>query len=293
MDGSITRYRAFVRTVELGSLSAAAYDLGFSQSTISRMISALEQEWNVSLLERSRAGIYLTSQGEALLGSAREIINAQDEFASTVHGLDGAIVGHIRIATMASFATHYLPSLIGEFLRNRPQITYEILIGDYSEIEKWVEEGRADCAITRLPCSKRFKVQLLGSDELMAVLPVGHKLAKNKRVRAQDLLDERFLLLEKDDSQEVPDIFAKYGGVPNPFFKTWHDYIIMAMVEAELGVSVLPSLILKRCPYNLEIRPLTNPAIKKFGLVTRVAVKHSVAVQLFMDSLIEGFSKSS
>ncbi len=291
MDGSITRYRAFVRTVELGSLSAAADDLGFSQSAISRMISALEQEWNITLLERSRAGVYLTSQGETLLSSARQIIEAQDKFASTVHGLDGAIVGHIRIATMASFATHYLPGFIGEFLRTRPQITYEILIGDYSEIDKWVDEGRADCAITRLPCTKQFKVQQLGCDEFMAVLPVGHELAKGKSVRPQDLLNERFILLQKDDNQEVPDIFAKYGGVSNPFFKTWHDYIVMAMVEAGLGVSVLPSLILKRCPYNLEIRPLQNPAIKKFGLVTKVAVKHSVAVEQFMNSLIDGFSE--
>ncbi len=290
MDGSITRYRAFIKTVELGSLSAAASDLGFSQSAVSRMISTLEQEWNVTLLERSRSGICLTSQGEVLLPAARRIVDAQDEFASTVHGLDGALAGHVKIATMASFATHYLPKLIGRFLQGHPQITYEILIGDYSEIDKWVEEGRADCAVTRLPCSRSLDAVPFAQDELMAVLPMGHRLASRKKVDARKLLEERFLLLEKDGSQEVREVFADVGGVPKPFFKTWHDHIIMAMVEAGLGVGILPSLILERCPYNVEIRPLAKPAIKTIGLVSRAAVRRSPAVQLFMDTLLGEFA---
>ncbi len=289
MDGSITRYRAFIRTVELGSLSAAAADMGFSQSAMSRMISALEQEWNVALLERSRAGVCLTGQGEALLAAARRIVEAQDEFASTVHGLEGATVGHVKIATMASFATHYLPKLICEFLQDHPQITYEILLGDYFEIDKWVEEGRADCAITRLPCSRSLDAVPFAQDEFLAVLPRGHRLAKCEKVEARDLLEERLFLVEKDGNQEVREVFAECGGVATPFFKTWNDHIIMAMVEAGLGVGILPSLILERCPYDIEIRPLAKPAIKTIGLVTRPAVKRSAAVRAFMDTLLEKF----
>ena len=66
MDGSIQKYMAFVKTVECGSFTKAAEQLSYSQSGISRMINDLEKEWNVTLLERNRAGVQLTSDGKEL-----------------------------------------------------------------------------------------------------------------------------------------------------------------------------------------------------------------------------------
>ena len=67
MDTNVQKYMAFIKTVELGSFTKAAEILNYSQSGISRMISDLEKEWNVSLLERGRAGVSLTSDGLRIL----------------------------------------------------------------------------------------------------------------------------------------------------------------------------------------------------------------------------------
>ncbi len=76
MDTSIQRHRAFVETVACGSLTKAAAQLHCSQSSVSRMISDLEREWGVSLLRRDRAGVELTSDGEALLPASMRICDA-------------------------------------------------------------------------------------------------------------------------------------------------------------------------------------------------------------------------
>lgn len=67
MDMNIQKYMAFVKTIELGSFTKAAEALSYSQSAISRMIHDLEKEWKVSLLERSKNGVKLTSDGYKLL----------------------------------------------------------------------------------------------------------------------------------------------------------------------------------------------------------------------------------
>ena len=72
---NIQKYMAFVKTVECGSFTKAAVILNYTQSGISRMIKDLETEWDVSLLERNRSGVSLTSDGLKLLPQLKRICN--------------------------------------------------------------------------------------------------------------------------------------------------------------------------------------------------------------------------
>lgn len=285
MGDAVVRYRAFARAADVRSFSKAARELNFSQSAMSRMISALEAEWGVSLLERSRAGVCLTAEGKALLPAARALVAAQDEFALQVDGLKGLATGHVRIGTFSSVATHWLPRIIGEFQADYPNIGYELVLGDYAEIEGWVASGRVDCGFTRLPAAENLAAVHLVDDELLAVLPSGHRLASFEAVPAEELARERFILLEKDGNTVVDEAFSHCGGVPVPTCVTWDDYSIMAMVEGGLGVSILPALVLRRIPYKVELRPLAQPVFRKIGLVTRKVVTQPTAVSRFLEYL--------
>ena len=278
-------YEAFICVAERGSFIQAAREMNYSQSMVSRMISGLEEEWGVLLLERSRAGVCLTADGEVLLASARALVAAQADFAARVDDIKGVRTGHVRIGAFSSAATHWLPKIIGRFRQDYPGITYEVLLGDYEEIEHWVACGRVDCGFTRLPAAPGLAVLPLGKDELMAVLPPEHALAKLERVPAALLREESFLLLEKDANTVVDEVFETCGGTPRSAFTTWDDYAIMSMVENGLGVSVLPELILRRIPYRVVVRSLAEPVYRKIGLVTKAASVPSAAVARFLDYL--------
>ena len=73
MEMNILKYMAFLKTVETGSFTKAAELLNYSQSGVSRMISDLEREWRITLLERDRNGIRLTSDGSRLLPYAQSV----------------------------------------------------------------------------------------------------------------------------------------------------------------------------------------------------------------------------
>lgn len=283
MDMNLQKYMAFVRVVEYGSFTKAAQMLNYSQSGISRMISDLEQEWGVTLLERGRAGARLTSDGLKLLPFAKKMCEAYRELQAQVEELNGLQSGLIRIGTFSSIATHWLPNIIKEFQKDYPNMDYELLLGDYVEIENWILEGRVDCGFLRLPARPELETVFLEQDKLLVVLPEGHPMAGCETFPVKALCDYPFMLLEKGAKSDVSEMFERYGIAPSVHFTTWDDYAILSMVESGLGISILPQLILRRIPYRVVAKELDVPAYRKIGLALRDKKAASLAVKRFLD----------
>ncbi len=285
MDMNLQKYMAFVRTVEYGSFTKAAEMLNYSQSGISRMIHDLEKEWKVTLLERSRGGVRLTSDGMKLLPCAESVCREYEKLQAQVDELNGLKSGLIRIGTFSSVASQWLPNIIREFQKDYPDIDYELLLGDYTEIEEWILEGRVDCGFVRLPVHAELETVFLEQDRLLVVLPEGHPLAGCDKFPVNALTEEPFMLLEKGARAEVSEIFEKCGLTPKVHFTTWDDYAIMAMVESGLGISILPELILKRIPYHIIVKELEIPVYRSIGLALKGKKDASLAVKRFIDYL--------
>ena len=285
MDTNIQKYMSFVKTVEYGSFTKAAGILNYSQSGISRMIGDLEKEWQVVLLERNKGGVKLTSDGLKLLPYAKSLVAEYEKLQMQVDELNGLQSGLIRIGTFSSVATHWLPNIIKEFQKDYPNIDYELLLGDYTEIEEWILEGRVDCGFLRLPTHPELETVFLEQDKLMAIIPKDHYLAYCEKFPVTALCDEPFMLLEKGAKAEVSEIFEKLNLTPKVHFTTWDDYAIMSMVESGLGISILPQLILKRVPYKILAKELDVPAYRNIGLALRSKKTASLAVKRFMNYL--------
>lgn len=306
MDMNLQKYMAFVKTVEYGSFTKAAEILNYSQSGISRMINDLEKEWNIVLLERRKSGVRLTSDGMKLLPHAKNVCTEYQKLQMEIDELNGLQSGLIRIGTFSSVATHWLPNIIKKFQQAYPNIDYELLLGDYTEIEEWISNGRVDCGFLRLPTHTEhaghtrhaeyvgaaehighadFETIFLEQDRLLAILPENHPLARLEKVPVAALCDEPFMLLEKGAKTEVSEIFERCGLTPKVHFTTWDDYAIMSMVESGLGISILPELILKRIPYRIAVRELDVPAYRKIGMALRSRKTASLAVKRFLDYL--------
>lgn len=274
-----------MKTVEYGSFTEAAKALSYSQSSVSKMIADLENIWNVRLLERSRNGLVLTSEGMQILPYVRRLVDEYDRMQEQIRLMNGIQTGIIRIGAFSSVATYWMPNIIRRFQQDYPNIEYEILIGDYSEIERWIAQGRVDCGFSRLPVKAGLEGTLLERDELVVILPEGHSLAAKDKVDPLDLNDEPFMLLEHGGKTEVSELLEEYQVDPNVLFTTWDDYAIMAMVESGLGVGILPRLILQRIPYNIEIRSLSVPVFREIGFVMREQADVSEAVKRFISYL--------
>ena len=284
MDTNLQKYMAFLKTVEYGSFTKAAEVLHYSQSGISRMISDLEKEWNLSVLERGRSGVRLTSDGVKMLPFVQNVCREYQNLQDQVDQLQGLESGLIRIGTISSIATHWLPSVIKAFQKDYPNIEYELLSGDYGEIEEWLLAGRVDCGFLLLPASAELEITPLKRDEMMVIMPQNHPLADCESFPIKALEEEPFMLLERGEKSQVSELLRQRGLHPKVRFITLDDYAIMSMVESGLGISILPNLILQRTPYHIVKKSL---AYRDLGLAMRDSKSASAAVKRFLTYVLK------
>ncbi|KOR79188.1 LysR family transcriptional regulator [Bacillus sp. FJAT-21352] len=282
---NIQKYMAFVKAAEFGSFTKAAEALDYTQSGISRMINDLETEWGVFLFERGRAGISLTSDGLKLLPQLKRICNEHEILMTQIEDLHDMQSGMIRIGTFSSVATHWLPNIVRIFKKDYPKIDFELLLGDYTEIESWILNGRVDFGFVRLPSKTELETTFLEQDRLLVVIPQNHALANCEKFPINELLNSPFMLLEKGAKAEISEIFEKHHISPQVNFTTWDDYAIMSMVENGLGISILPELILQRIPHKIIAKELEVPAFRTIGIAMREQKSLSLASKRFLEYL--------
>ena len=269
VETNIQKMQVLLETVRAGSFTRAAERLSYSQSGVSRMVGDLETDWGFKVLDRSREGVVLSADGRQ----------------RHVDEMRGLMRGKICIGTFSSVATHVLPPVIARFRADHPDVDYELLMGDYSEIEQWVAEGRCDLGfIPREPRGAGMASRPLVQDELMAVVPADSSLATAEVVSLADLANEQFILLERGTDDEITPLFRRAGLAVRSKLSTWDDYAIMAMVEDGLGVSILPALILRRCQFDVAVRPLEGHPHRQINAIYRTA-DVSLAAARFLEYL--------
>lgn len=285
MDNNILKYVAFLKTVEEDSFSGAAKTLNYAQSSISKMIADLEKEWGIVLLERGKSGLHLTTAGEQILPHIKTVVNTFENLENYVNEFNGLQRGIVRIGSFSSVAINWIPNIFAEFQRDYPGIDYELLLGDYDEIQNWIKLGRIDCGFIGVTDKTNMNYISLKKDEYKVVLSKNHPLAKHKAIDIKQLDNQPFFLLEHGGKTEVTRLLEKHNVMPQIRLTTWEDFAIMAMVEQGLGISILPELILKRIPYDLAIRPLKTPFYREIGLAFKNKNNITPATAKFVEYL--------
>ena len=174
---SIRKYIAYLRTVETGSITQAANELGYTQSAVSKMISDLEQDWQVKLLTRNHSGIEISSDGMVLLPTIREIVKDYEDLNFAVSELHGVQSGTLRLGCFTSLAISLLPEILKDFHQTYPNIQIQLMTGEYYEISEWLRRGAIDCGFLAIPASNDFETTTILHDTMVAILPKDHPMA--------------------------------------------------------------------------------------------------------------------
>ena len=283
----MNKYLALQKIVEYGSFTKAANALGYTQSSISQMIASLEAELSMKLLTRSRYGVKLTLEGAELypyIERATYQYRAILEKAAEIKGLE---TGVIRVGTVSSVTCHWMPQLIHGFKQQYPHVQFLFHQGDYTLIPEWIATGQIDFGFINPLAVTNLQTQTVKSDQMLAILPQDHPLAKEKTVRLTDLAQEPYILLEEGQYSEPMAAFETAGIVPNIQYTLHDDYAIMTMVEAGLGVSILAELVLRRTNYHIACLHIEPPITRTLAVVYKDKNSLPIASKYFIDSLMK------
>lgn len=278
---NVSKYEAFLSTAAHRSLTAAAEELGYTQSGVSHMLSSLEDEWGVTLLQRSRGGVGLTSDGAELLPYVQAVCDRERMLRNKVHDIRGLMSGTLRVGTFTSVAVQWIPGILHAFRQEYPAIRVELFHGNDDQIQAWMAAGSIDCAFVEIPTAEPFTVTYLARDRVLAIVPEGHPLADKPRLTREDLQPYPFIWEMENDTQ-VEAWAKKYIPHVKAATTTTDDYAIMAMVENGLGVSILPELVMQHTDRRIVKKELDPLAYRDLGIAVNVGQKPSAAAEAFI-----------
>ncbi len=280
---SIRKFQAFLKTVETGSITKAANQLGYTQSAVSRMIADLEDSWGVTLLTRSHPGVEISSEGLLLLPALQALAKDYADLQYLVSEIHGLHSGLIRVGAFTSVATGWLPLMIKAFHEQYPNITFQLVNGEYNQIETWLRRGTVDCGFLALPVAGDLDARFLFQDALVVVMPPHHPMADAPCFPVDRLSSEDFISLKEEQDHEITRFLEHLRQKPNICYEVSNDFAILSMVECGLGISVVHELILHPNRYGIVKKHFDIPQNRNIGIAVAPGAPSSTATRLFVD----------
>ena len=259
--------RYFVVTAEAQHFTRAAERLGMAQPPLSQQIRQLEQEVGTPLFDRTGRGVVLNDAGHAFLVCAQDILQRAQAAVQTAQRAARGEVGELTLGfTESASFNSVVTELIRQYRQQYPDVEMTLSQGDSESLVAQLREGTIDAAFVRPPFAldgglafPQLAFTQLAEEPLVVALPLGHALARRKRLAPKDLTQERFILYSRKSGYGLSaDIMAacRQHGL-NPLIGQRAPQLSSAvnLVAAGMGVAVVPASLRHLRPDGVVYRP--------------------------------------
>jgi len=259
--------RYFVVTAEAQHFTRAAELLGMAQPPLSQQIRQLEQEVGTPLFDRTGRGVVLNDAGHAFLVCAQDILQRAQAAVQTAQRAARGEVGELTLGfTESASFNSVVTELIRQYRQQYPDVEMTLSQGDSESLVAQLREGTIDAAFVRPPFAldgglafPQLAFTQLAEEPLVVALPLGHALARRKRLAPKDLTQERFILYSRKSGYGLSaDIMAacRQHGL-NPLIGQRAPQLSSAvnLVAAGMGVAVVPASLRHLRPDGVVYRP--------------------------------------
>ena len=269
----LRQLRYFVCVAEELHFGRAARRLNMSQPPLSQQIMALEDHLGIMLFKRTQRHVELTPAGEFLLPEARRILHDVERIAHQTKQVESGLIGYLRIGQNFSSPFHpFTTRLLNRFHKEYPHIKIELVLHEQANILQltdlqsahldaaliWLDDGHTEADINRLNLAK---------DPLQVVLPSHHPLTRKGKIHIRDLVGLPFISQPRYAGTQrydgINQAFSSIGETPNVMYEALQMPLVMNMVAAGQGVSLLPAF--------LGLIPMTGVTFKPLVISGRKA----------------------
>ena len=285
--------KLFLTVIEERQVGRAAVRENIAASAATKRIQDLEEIVGVQLLERNPRGVIPSAAGLALAHHLVRIFSAFEDVRRDLDELSEGMGGTIRVASTGNIIFQHLSDEVAEFARNFPLVEIDLKEGTNPEVFRSVASGEVDVGVfVAVPELVESEIEGLEyrTDRIIAVVPVGHPLAKRQHVKIADLLAHNFIAIFPYTSlmARVRQAAADAGVAFRPKYRVNNVYAAAGLVRVNQGVTVQPDHMLT--PQDLEsvcTVPLDEPwARRRLLVATPPGRDPSAATRNFITQLI-------
>ena len=247
-------------------IAGAGAKLGMSPSATSHALRALENALGTELIDRNASGVALTYTGEQVLPHVRDVFASLQLVQATALAGAELKTGLLRLGSFGASATiRVLPALLERFKERYPGIEVMVTEKPDEQTSRDLIERRLELAAVTLP-KPDFDTQTVAIDELVAVLPEDHPLARLDVVPLKELTRDPFIMTRAGSQALVTRLFARHGLVPQVSYELLQLMSILELVASGKGISVLAKLALPAQYPGTVFRSLSPGTSRRIGL---------------------------
>lgn len=253
----LTDLQLIVNIGDASSLTRGAEKSHLSLPAASNRVKNLEDHFGTRLFHRNSQGVTLTPSGEAFLRHARLVLRQIDHLRGDIHEYARGIKGQVRMLANTTAMTEFMPAVLSRFLASHPDVTVELRERLSYLVIKAVSEGSADIGIVAgKPASSELEYIPYREDRLVLVTPVEHPLSELSEVAFSDTLAFEYVGLSEWSAIHAFLIQAADKlGYPFRFRVEVGSFeAVCRMIEAGVGIGVVPELVAKRYAQRLNIK---------------------------------------
>lgn len=287
---NLMHWRLLVAVADHGSITAAAEQVGMTQSAASQAMASMEATLGAQLFTREPRKTLPTALGLSVIEQARVMMGALQTIRTTVDEARPLLRGNIRIASFPRVLATFLTPLLQRFRQLNPGIEVTTLEVTDSEVHTLLDAGLIDLGVVLNP-KPEHNATVLGRDLWMAVLPTDHALAQrpaDASVSLEELLEQPFVLATGGCTANARSLAAAAGlslGDIRVEVREWSS--AYSLVREGVGVTLVPEMALPAQRTGLRVMPLTVPLHREFALVGSPTLPPSAAVSALLKMLAD------
>lgn len=235
--------RSLAAIADTGKLVHAASRVHLTQSALSHQMRALEEHYGAPLFQRTGAGLRFTPAGQRLLQLARETLVAVADAERDLVRLKGDPGGDLRIALECHTCFDWLMPVMDAFRGRWPEVEVDLLAGFHSDPLALLQSGKAELVIgSQKPRGRDYVALPLFRFEILAVLPVEHRLRAKRRIEAADLKGETLITYPVPEERiDLIRQVLKPAGIKLKRRTAELTVAILQLVASRRGISALPN----------------------------------------------------
>ncbi|WGS51370.1 LysR family transcriptional regulator [Paraburkholderia sp. D15] len=273
MNVTLRQLRVFIEVARLQSFSRAGDEIGLTQSAVSRCVRELEGEIGLKLIDRTTREVQLTDVGGNLVASVSRLLTDLDDALREIREIGEQRRGRVVVAASPTVACRLMPGVVAACGREFPYVTLGLRDDVQSDVVRKVKSGEVDFGVIIGPFSADDLVsETLMTDSFCVVARDDHPLGQKTQVSWTELAGQQLVMLDyASGSRPIIDaVMQEYGVSATVVQELGHSATVFGLVEAGVGVSVLPWLALPLpAGSSLVARPLVPRAERTVELVRR------------------------
>ncbi|MDX3805755.1 LysR family transcriptional regulator [Bosea thiooxidans] len=263
---TLRQIQAFLAVAEQGTFTKAAERLHMAQPALSQLVRELERELGIRVLDRTTRRVELTEGGREFHGAAVKILHDLDTAVDNANGLAERRRGRIVVAVPPLLAAVIMPPAISALREKHPGLQVTILDARNDLVVEAVRFGKADCGIgTFSALEDNIERQPLARDSLMLFCGKSSAFAQQETVLWRELAEEELVTLTRDSGiRLLVEVGYESAEITlRPAYEVAQITTALALVEAGLGIAVLPTYARAVAPASIVAKPLVEPAITR------------------------------